>query len=261
MPNGTNLPALPSDVLEDLLRAQAGNLDTSGTQLTKVRILRESAQFEFEDTGELVREFRGVILGDHPKNILYVEKYNAGAATKEKPDCAAEDGMVGQPREGFPHLALRGAPATGEETIACDSCPYNKFDTAKLIGKDGKGKACANKRSVFVLIEGRMMPVNLDLPPTSLRPFNAFMTMLTNQGMPALALVTNFALKKDGNKSVLVATMGPQLDSDSFHKVLDARKTYKGAMEPRSRFQDAEFEVVVDDPDAPPAKDDDDLPF
>ena len=83
---------------------------------------------------------------------------------------------------------------TGEVCV-CEDCPYNQFKS----GKNG-GKACQNRRRIYILREGELFPMLLSLPTGSLPVFRDYMTYLINKGRKSNSVVTRFALQKVKNK-------------------------------------------------------------
>ena len=92
----------------------------------------------------------GVILFNHSSNA-----YWPGGAEYDDdtvPICSSVDGKIG----------------FGEPGGACEACMLNQF------GSDGKGKACKNMRQLYLLRSGSFIPLQLTLPPTSIKPFREF---------------------------------------------------------------------------------------
>lgn len=251
---------LPDDVRQDLLRAQKGMIGES-QRLPQVKIMGAGAGlYEFTDTNETEREFAGVILGSHARNVLWDKAYGTNQSDEEKgkPACQSRDGITGIPREGFPHAALqrRGQPqvlATGTERIDCRSCPYNQWGSKHLIpeimrpGDSGKGKATTNQRAVYVLVDGRETPVMLILPPTSISAFDEYLSTLLNRGIPVQATLTVFKQEKKerGTMKWAQATFaqGEPLSQEAFSRVLAKRTEYATHISGRVE------ELVVEDAD------------
>ena len=97
-----------------------------------------------------VKEFKAVILYHHPIHSYYKEKFTGG---NNPPDCGSMDGKIGVVAE------------TGE-CKNCGSCPYAKFGSG-----DNGGMACKQKRRVYILREGEILPVILTVPTGSLKEF------------------------------------------------------------------------------------------
>ena len=95
----------------------------------------------------------GVILFNHPNNAYWPEgsEYDDSAT----PLCSSVDGKQG----------------IGEPGGSCAACALNQFGSAA----EGNGKACKNMRVLYLLRSGEFMPLQVTLPPTSLKPFREFM--------------------------------------------------------------------------------------
>lgn len=99
------------------------------------------------DNPDIVKEIRGVVLYRHASNGYWSSKFGGENKT---PDCYSNDGKMGV------------MTATGE-VRDCANCPLNQF------AEGGGGKACKNMQNLYILREGAALPIELVLPPTSLR--------------------------------------------------------------------------------------------
>jgi hypothetical protein len=130
---------------------------------------------------DAAKNFEAVIVKHQPVNVYYAEKYDG---QKVSPDCYSKDGKKGIERE------------TGE-IKACSSCPLNEYGS----GEGGVGKACQNKRMLYLLREGECLPVVLVLPSTSLKGFTEYVTRIISKGKTSADVVTKFGLKKAKSKN------------------------------------------------------------
>lgn len=127
-----------------------------------------------------VKEFSAVILYHHPLYSYYQSAYTGG---NMPPDCLSYDGVQGM-----------GTPGG-----ACAVCSNNQFGSGV-----GGGKACKNKRNLFVLREGEIFPLLLTLPNGSLKEFGRYVKRLLSRGRKTNAVVTRFALTKATNAGGIV---------------------------------------------------------
>ena len=129
----------------------------------------------FEAPGETdtVKEFSGVI-PHHPLFTHCRERFTGGS---NPPDCGY-DGVAG----------------TGDPGGNCAHCPLNQFGS----GENG-GKACKNKRRIYILREGELIPLLLTLPTGSMKEFSVYVKRLLAKGRKTSAVVTRFSLKKVTN--------------------------------------------------------------
>lgn len=126
------------------------------------------------------KEFRAVILYHHPIHSFYKDKFTGG---NNPPDCGSMDGKIG----------IDGS--TGE-CKDCSKCPLAKFGS----GENG-GMACKQKRRVYLLREGEILPVILTIPTGSMKEFTKYVTRLLQKGKKTNQVVTKFTLKKAQNST------------------------------------------------------------
>lgn len=134
--------------------------DMDGLQMSfpRVKIPAGGAlQFEIPsddpDNPDYAKYLTGIVLFNHDNYAYWPEgdEYDDNAI----PLCSSMDGKLG----------------IGEPGGACAACALNRFGS----GSEGKGKACKNMRMLYMLRSGEFMPLQITLPPTSLRPFREFM--------------------------------------------------------------------------------------
>ena len=151
-------------------------------QLDRIKIpAGGSTAFEIptgdSDEPEMVKEITGVILFNHPANAYYKDKYTGGS---NPPDCSSFDGIHG----------------TGTPGGNCKTCPYNKFGSG-----DGKSKACKNRRMLYILREGELFPVILNLPVGSSGAYKNYVKHLLTKRCSLGRVVTSISLKKAMSES------------------------------------------------------------
>lgn len=95
----------------------------------------------------------GIIIYNHNTNAHWEEGSEYDMNTS--PICSSPDGKTGY----------------GDPGGACADCPYNQYESDP---NGGKGKACKNMRSLYILQNDSLMPINLLLPPTSIKPYSNF---------------------------------------------------------------------------------------
>ncbi len=158
--------------------------DLAGMELTFDRIkipAGGSTAFEIPDGDgddtQMVKEVTGVILLHHPAYAYYIEKYAGGS---NPPDCGSFDGVTGN-----------GTPGG-----SCATCPYNQFGSG-----DGQGKACKNRRMIYILMEGELFPMVLSLPTGSLKEFQKYVKRQLSKARKLSQIVTKISLRKATNNS------------------------------------------------------------
>ncbi|MDR1204514.1 MAG: hypothetical protein LBL26_03410 [Peptococcaceae bacterium] len=127
---------------------------------------------------EYERTIEGVILHHHAAHAYWPE----GSEDEEDavPLCSSVDGKLG----------------AGEPGGDCVTCALNKFGT----GRNGRGKACKNMRVLYLLRDGEYMPIQITLPPTSIKPFNDFYSAaFLARRRAAFGSVVSIGLKRENN--------------------------------------------------------------
>ena len=168
--------------------------DMDGLQLTMQRVkIPGGGNLQFEirsddpDNPDYERKLVGVILYHHLANAYWPEgsEYDDNVP----PFCQSFDG-----KQGY-----------GEPGGICAACAFNQFGSTA----NGSGKACKNMRQVYLLRSGEYLPLQLSLPPTSLRPFNDFMNLaFVARRRPSYSAIVEIGLKRaeSGGYTYSVAT-------------------------------------------------------
>ena len=168
--------------------------DMDGLQMTMQRVkIPGGGNLQFEirgddpDNPDYERKLVGVILYHHLANAYWPEgsEYDDNVP----PFCQSFDG-----KQGY-----------GEPGGVCAACAFNQFGSTA----NGSGKACKNMRQIYLLRSGEYLPLQLSLPPTSLRPFNDFMTLaFVARRRPSYSAIVEIGLKRaeSGGYTYSVAT-------------------------------------------------------
>lgn len=168
--------------------------DMEGLQLTMQRVkIPGGGNLQFEirgddpDNPDYERKLVGVILYHHLANAYWPEgsEYDDNVP----PFCQSFDG-----KQGY-----------GEPGGVCAACAFNQFGSTA----NGSGKACKNMRQIYLLRSGEYLPLQLSLPPTSLRPFNDFMNLaFVARRRPSYSAIVEIGLKRaeSGGYTYSVAT-------------------------------------------------------
>jgi len=177
----TNLPA-PSPATEILIDSlQAIDPD----DLVFDRIKFKKTGF---DTGadKMPKELTLQILAARKQNAYFEGNYDPRNPTP--PLCASNDGKV---------------PYT-EEVMSekCASCKFNKYGSAE----QGRGKACRNFFLLIAKVDGNQTPMQLRVPPSSLKAFNKLYTDRIFAGEPVQAreVVVEHDISQDENEYQLM---------------------------------------------------------
>lgn len=181
-------------VVESSFTAEELSEDMDGLRLSLPRVkIPGGGALQFEipgtdpDNPDYAKALEGVILFNHAANSYWPE--GEEYSDNNPPLCQSMDGKLGY----------------GEPGGLCASCACNAFGSSSK----GSGKACKNMRVLYLLRSGDYMPIQLSLPPTSLRPFNDFVNqafLLRHRGV--CSAVVQIGLKKanNGTQDYSVAT-------------------------------------------------------
>lgn len=158
-----------------------------------------------EKGGTILRaELRGVILKFSHFKSWYQKSFDERDENDDKrPDCFSQDGEIGS-----------GCPDAGiPPEQKCEFCPKNQWGSDR---RGGRGKDCADKIRIYILLEESALPVFIDLPPASIGNFKEYRKRLTNKLKSLHGVVTVIGLEMD--KSI---TGGITYSKATFAKAAD----------------------------------------
>lgn len=141
----------------------------------------------------------------------------------DPPSCVSEDAVIG----------------VGDPGGACKTCPMAEFGSDSR----GKGQACKQIKRLFLMRPNSMLPLVVNLPPTSIKAATRYQLRLANFGLKYQAAVTRITLAKTKNSegiaySTAVFALAGKLDPDQ----AKAMEDYAAAMGPLLRRP-----VIADD--------------
>lgn len=208
---------LPAMVESDFTQEELAE-DMDGMQMSFQRVKIPSGgmvQFELPsddpDNPDYAKNLVGVILFNHSNNAYWPEGSEYDENTS--PLCSSVDGKTG----------------IGEPGGLCATCALNQYGTAP----EGAGKACKNMRILYLLRSGDYMPLQVTLPPTSLRPFKDFINqsfMLRRRA--TYGSVVQIGLKKanNGGNDYSVATFRRLFDfeGEALEQIRSYANSFKG---------------------------------
>ncbi len=182
---------------------------------------------------ESVKELDGIILRITEQRGYWADEYSGA---NDPPDCQSKDMVTGIPSEDS------GLPGG-----SCDACPLNQWGSSPK----GEGKACKETRQIFLLRPGSILPLVINVPPTSLRPLKQYRLSVFDAGLKLTGVVTRLSLEKVQPEGVpayakLVLRAGDFLDDDAHARI----KAYADMLMPS--MDRAAAEPHIDDDDAEP---------
>ena len=178
LPTAEDLQNVMDDLGDIMSRKIFGVVTIAGGGAGVFKVLEPGA----EEPTSGVQSIDCVILASHLINVRWGHDYGS-REDGERPACRSMDGKTGVELE------------TGE-THDCDACPYNQFT------EDGGRKVCTNKRQLYIMREGDLLPVLFALPPSALKAYDMYRVNATlSLRTPMSALLTRITLKskKSGN--------------------------------------------------------------
>ena len=165
-----------------LVRENIGNQSLTPADFNRVR---------FPSGGQLFWTVPNILGKDTPEETLEgiillhrIERvYWEGAYTGEKipPNCASRDGVEG----------------IGNPGGKCSQCRLSGWDTDP---KGGGGQACKQIGLQFIMRKDEILPLVVQIPPTSLTPVKQFMLGLVSKGLKFSHCVISLGLESAQNK-------------------------------------------------------------
>lgn len=170
---GEGLPALMNSP-EAVIQAIAENLggaSISESQLTKIKVPTGGATF-FEIpslTGATPeKELVGTLVFHRPGRAYFDRPFDQAGDDDRFPKCSSEDGLIG----------------IGDPGGNCQTCHLAKFGTdVKANGQPGRGQACSERKTLYMIRGEQMIPDLVQVPATSIKPCIDFLFNLAKSGI------------------------------------------------------------------------------
>lgn len=172
LPSAQDIDTVLNDLRDILSRSVFGAITIAGGGAGVFKVLEPGT----EEATPGVQAIEGVIVASHPMNLRWGHDYSS-RVQGEPPVCSSMDGVTGV------------EPETGE-THECASCPYNQFRP------EGGRKECSNKRQLYIMREGDLLPMLFSLPPSALKAYDNYRVQASlTLRAPMSALITRITLK------------------------------------------------------------------
>lgn len=173
------------------------------------------------DGTKMEKEVEGVILM-RKSGKAYWRLSLDDSTENTPPDCSSDDGQVG----------------IGEPGGVCATCPLNQYETAAK----GKGKACKDKCDIFLLTKTGILPLVIQVPPTSLKNFKQYGMLLLDAGKDISKVLTKLSLSvetKSGKKTAIIQfRSGGDVDPSMYPFVAEYKRSLKAMVEANPAAQD-----------------------
>jgi hypothetical protein len=174
--------------LKEILEVNLGGEVIDDGLLDRVKVPTGGSTFwtvldELDDE-KTVKELSGIILHSRMSRAYWRGEFTGAGGP---PDCYSDDMVNG----------------IGDPGGDCTLCPLNEFGSDP--NKEGRAKACAEKRILFVLLchedgEVDLLPTVIKVPPGSLRSSKKYLFKLSTKAKKKMwGVVTTFSLEKDRN--------------------------------------------------------------
>jgi len=175
---GTNAIMTSQQISEVIETNLGGQLDISMLDRTKVPSGGGTSWVvPTIDGDEDVKTIEGVLIFRKRQNAYWPSGMEDTGSTP--PQCTSRDGAYG----------------LGNPGGQCASCPLNAF------GSKGEGKACKNSMLLFVKQENAILPLVVQLPPTSITIATKYLMRLSSAGVKYYEIISQLSLVKTKNDS------------------------------------------------------------
>lgn len=211
-PTGTisEYPVLAGDASSDLMEAMRENFGAQGpgpNDFDRVS-MPAGGGTTWEVPGledmESVRAIEGIIVAWKSPRAYWSQRPE-DTDGNQPPDCASEDGEVGN--------GSLGPRSDDNPTGSCATCPMNEWGSAATVsGKDDdRGKACKEMRRLYVIRPDSVLPIVITLPPTSIQPMRKYFLRLASKGVSYWKVVTRLELERHDEGGLKWATVQPSV--------------------------------------------------
>ena len=248
-PANTDFPVLFASEGEgsvaEIIEDNFGDDGFSPADLDRIKVPSGGGQAWDIPDEDPARYIEGVIVHKQPTRSFWFKGRGEGGEEDGPPDCYSPDSKVG--------VGVFGPGSEANPTGECAGCPMNVFGSSDR--GSGEGKACKEQMQLFILQQDAVLPIQLSLPPTSLRPFRKYMTRLASKGKSFYAVVTRLALEVTKGGGQTYSVVAPSKVGDLAPEEAAAARGYgstiKGFLEQAARdriaaAQDAAAEQPVE---------------
>ena len=172
-----------------------------------------------------VEEIVGVVILQGTRRG-YWEKSFDETGGGSPPDCSSLDGNNGV---GYIRGDDRGAQPRSR---VCDKCPMSQWGSKNNDPEDNQ-QACSKRKLVYIVGENDIIPLKVDLAPTSVKPFKKFMNRLSkNQVMKHEAVVGLRLINDKSRTGIKYSVVSPRLHSTLNPEQAACMKSLGEALEP-----------------------------
>lgn len=135
----------------------------------------------------------GIVISNQYSRGYWETPYGGG--NSGPPDCSSWE------MDGF---------GLGDPGGECFSCPFNQFNTAA----QGTGKACGEKRFLFLLTTESFLPIVVQVPVTSMKPYTQFTVDVGSRMLKRpRQIVMDLSLRKESKSGFATAIIVPSVNA------------------------------------------------
>ncbi|MBI9082691.1 MAG: hypothetical protein JEZ11_03780 [Desulfobacterales bacterium] len=166
----------PDVDIKDIIECNLGGENISALDLERVTVPAGSSPglWSIPTLGgmETNKELEGIIVYHE-----LIRNFWASEGGGTPPDCYSTDTIKG----------------IGDPGGLCEQCQNNEFGSHR----NGSGKACSTKRTMFFIQKDTMLPMVVNAPPTSLKNARSYLMSLASHNVKAHHVVTRMTLEGD----------------------------------------------------------------
>jgi hypothetical protein len=181
-------PGLGGGDAMEAMEANLGDEDISIFDLGRVKIPAgggTSWEVPSLDGTDSVKDLEGVVIAVISRRSYWETSLDeSGGGTP--PDCASDDGVIGR--------GLYGAGSVLHPSGECATCPMNQWGAES--GGGARRKPCSEQRLSVFLREGDILPIIVQLAPTSIAPMRRFNMDLASKRVPHYRAIIKLGLER-----------------------------------------------------------------
>lgn len=245
-----DIMASDPDLLAAVIKENLGGNGLNINDLQKVVVPAGGArywQIESDDGNQPVTAIEGIIIHKGSPRAFW-QKSIEETGGNTQPDCSSTDGIHGIPG---PEGAVKIKTADNGTMSECATCPLNQFGSAR----NGRGKACQEKELLYVLLPDRVLPIVLQIPPTSLRSLHDYMVKLVDSKdfRSYWQVATKFELETVKADPVNYSRVAPTRAANVAKSHIPQLKQFREQLIPAlARFNDRFHQELLREPEALP---------
>lgn len=257
--------AIKLSEMEELILAEAAQDSAAYDPIpTRIKIGPGGINQFVTSDGETLKELHAIVAISQKARAYWPDK-----GTGAPPLCASPNGSDGMfnpaasdaqikaamsakaPHAAIVALSKKGASLPpADQLFDCATCPLAQWGSVHQGGATGKGQACKTLRRLVVLVDGWTQPALLTLPPTSVKVWDTYCSVLARNKSAYFAHRTLLTLsgQKSANNdaySIVEVESDGLLSKEGVTAVIAIRREFE-ALVRNMPIDGSEYEVVDD---------------